>query len=86
MGNAREQEGEAGGGGDPYDLGRFLHAQEQDYEQALSEIRSGRKRSHWMWYLFPQLEGLAFSETSKRYSIKSVAEAFKTSLTGVRCS
>ena len=63
------------GAGDPHNLNRFVHAQEDDYEQALSEIRSGRKQSHWMWYIFPQFDGLGFSSTSKRYSIKSVAEA-----------
>src|SRR5256885_6018416 len=61
--------------GDPYDLGRFVRAQEDDYEQALAEIRSGRKRTHWMWYIFPQFDGLGFSSTSKRYSIKTVEEA-----------
>ena len=61
--------------GDPYDLARFVQAQEECYEQALSEITSGRKRSHWMWYIFPQFEGLGISNTSRRYSIKSVAEA-----------
>jgi uncharacterized protein (DUF1810 family) len=60
---------------DPYDLARFVQAQERDYEQALSEIRSGRKRSHWMWYVFPQLDGLGVSSTSRHYAIKSVAEA-----------
>jgi uncharacterized protein (DUF1810 family) len=60
---------------DPYDLNRFVQAQKTDYEQALSEIKSGRKCSHWMWYIFPQFEGLGFSATSKEYSIKSVAEA-----------
>lgn len=60
---------------DPYDLDRFVRAQEPDYEHALSEIKSGRKRSHWMWYIFPQFDGLAFSATSKHYAIKSVAEA-----------
>ncbi len=60
---------------DPYNLGRFLRAQEDDYERALSEIRSGRKCTHWMWYVFPQLDGLAFSSTSKHYAIKSLAEA-----------
>jgi uncharacterized protein (DUF1810 family) len=63
------------GTNDPYDLGRFLRAQEADYQQALLEIRSGRKRTHWMWYIFPQIDGLAFSSTSKHYSIKSVEEA-----------
>ena len=60
---------------DPYILSRFVQAQEGVYEQALTEIRSGRKRSHWMWFIFPQFEGLGFSETSRRYSIKSAAEA-----------
>lgn len=60
---------------DPYDLNRFLRAQEEDYEQALSEIRSGRKRTHWMWYIFPQIDGLALSPTSKHYAIKSIDEA-----------
>ena len=60
---------------DPYGLARFVDAQERTYEQALSEIRSGRKRSHWMWYVFPQFDGLGLSATSKRYAIKSVAEA-----------
>src|SRR3954466_4903436 len=61
--------------GDPHDLDRFVRAQEQHYEQALAEIRSGRKRSHWMWYIFPQWEGLGSSSMSRRYSIKSLAEA-----------
>jgi uncharacterized protein (DUF1810 family) len=61
--------------GDRYDLSRFVQAQEGDYERALAELRSGRKRTHWMWYIFPQLDGLAFSATSKRYAIKSVEEA-----------
>lgn len=60
---------------DPHDLKRFLKAQEEDYPIALSEIKSGRKRSHWMWYIFPQYEGLGFSTMSMRYSIKSVSEA-----------
>src|SRR3954471_2301881 len=63
------------GSGDPYDLSRFLQAQEDDYEQALSEIAGGRKRSHWIWYIFPQIDGLAFSSTSKFYAIKSIEEA-----------
>ena len=60
---------------DPYDLSRFVRAQEHNYEQALAEIRSGRKRSHWMWYVFPQFDGLGFSAMSRRYAIKSVEEA-----------
>jgi uncharacterized protein (DUF1810 family) len=61
--------------GDPHDLNRFVQVQEDDYEQALAEIRGGRKRSHWMWYVFPQIDGLGFSATSRRYAIKSLAEA-----------
>ncbi len=60
---------------DPYHLSRFARAQEDDYEQALAQIASGRKRTHWMWYIFPQIDGLAHSSTSKFYSIKSVEEA-----------
>lgn len=60
---------------DPYDLDRFVRAQEPDYGRALSEIRAGRKRSHWMWYVFPQFVGLGSSPTSQLYAIKSVAEA-----------
>jgi uncharacterized protein (DUF1810 family) len=65
----------SGSAGDPHDLTRFVQAQKHDYESALSEIRSGRKRSHWMWYIFPQFAGLGQSSTSRRYSIKSIAEA-----------
>jgi uncharacterized protein (DUF1810 family) len=60
---------------DPYDLDRFVRAQAPDYDRALSELRDGRKRSHWMWYIFPQIEGLGRSPMSVRYSIKSPAEA-----------
>ena len=60
---------------DPHDLTRFVQAQVGDYEQALSEVRNGQKRSHWMWYIFPQYDGLGFSSTSKRYAVKSIAEA-----------
>src|SRR5262249_23490215 len=61
--------------GDPFDLGRFVLAQERDYDRALSEIVGGRKRTHWMWYIFPQIDGLAYSSTSQRYAIKSLDEA-----------
>lgn len=57
------------------DLKRFMQAQEANYEIALSEIRRGRKQSHWMWYIFPQIAGLGFSETSKFYAIKDINEA-----------
>jgi uncharacterized protein (DUF1810 family) len=60
---------------DPFDLNRFVRAQDDNYDEALTEIVSGRKRTHWMWYIFPQLDGLAFSSTSKRYAIKSLDEA-----------
>ena len=60
---------------DPYDLDRFVRAQATDYDRALSELRDGEKRSHWMWYIFPQIEGLGTSPMSERYSIKSAAEA-----------
>jgi uncharacterized protein (DUF1810 family) len=60
---------------DPYNLSRFLRAQEDDHQQALSEIMSGRKRTHWMWYIFPQIDGLALSSTAKHYAIKSIEEA-----------
>lgn len=57
------------------DLSRFLTAQENTYKQALSEIESGKKISHWMWYIFPQYKGLGSSETSKFYSINDLGEA-----------
>ncbi|MBK1705763.1 DUF1810 domain-containing protein [Halochromatium glycolicum] len=60
---------------DPFELTRFVEAQAPQYTQALSEIRSGRKRSHWMWFIFPQLEGLGMSTTARRYAIRSLAEA-----------
>jgi uncharacterized protein (DUF1810 family) len=58
-----------------YHLSRFLEAQEQDYQIALSEIKTGRKCSHWMWYIFPQLKQLGFSSTSKYYGIENIEEA-----------
>jgi len=60
---------------DPFQLERFIQAQTEDYARALDEIRSGRKRSHWMWYVFPQFAGLGSSPTSQRFAIESVAEA-----------
>ena len=57
------------------DLSRFIMAQETDYERALSEIRSGHKRSHWIWYIFPQIAGLGFSSTAQYYAIKDREEA-----------
>ena len=61
----------------PHDLTRFKKAQERDYETALAEIRAGEKQSHWMWYIFPQLEGLGFSEISQYYGIKGIEEALE---------
>ena len=60
---------------DPYDLNRFISAQEGVYDRALDELRGGLKRSHWMWYIFPQIEGLGSSPTTRLYSIKSLEEA-----------
>ena len=57
------------------DLSRFLKAQDYDYDNALREIRSGRKRSHWMWYIFPQIQGLGFSSTAQYYAIRNLEEA-----------
>jgi uncharacterized protein (DUF1810 family) len=60
---------------DPHDLARFVAAQDGVYDAALAEIRAGRKRTHWMWFIFPQIEGLGFSATSQFYAIKSADEA-----------
>ena len=57
------------------DLDKFVSAQARDYETALAEIRSGRKRSHWMWYIFPQLQGLGFSPTAHYYGIRDLEQA-----------
>ena len=57
------------------ELERFVAAQDGVYEAALAEIRAGRKRSHWMWFVFPQIDGLGFSATSKHFAIRSRAEA-----------
>jgi uncharacterized protein (DUF1810 family) len=62
-------------GGDPFDLNRFVTAQATVYDRVLDELKSGRKRSHWMWYVFPQIDGLGHSSTTKHYSIKSIEEA-----------
>jgi uncharacterized protein (DUF1810 family) len=60
---------------DPFDLRRFVEAQSGDYVRALAELRAGEKRSHWMWYVFPQYEGLGHSPTARRYAIRGLAEA-----------
>ena len=60
---------------DPYNLNRFLTAQEPVIETVLAELKNGRKQSHWMWFIFPQIDGLGFSSTTKYYAIKSLDEA-----------
>ena len=62
-------------GNDPLNLIRFVRAQQDVYAEALKELRSGRKRSHWMWFIFPQIAGLGYSETSRFYALKNRAEA-----------
>jgi uncharacterized protein (DUF1810 family) len=62
-------------GNDPFQLNRFINAQEQVYDNVLEELRGGQKQSHWMWYIFPQIDGLAHSTMSKYYAIKSIEEA-----------
>ena len=59
----------------PFNLNRFISAQEEVYDRVVKELKNGSKRSHWMWYIFPQLDGLAQSTTSKYYAIKSREEA-----------
>jgi uncharacterized protein (DUF1810 family) len=65
----------AAGADDRFDLNRFVQAQEEVYPRALAEIKRGRKRSHWMWFIFPQIDGLGYSSTAKFYAIKSQDEA-----------
>jgi uncharacterized protein (DUF1810 family) len=60
---------------DPYGLNRFVQAQESVYAQAIAELAAGHKRSHWMWFVFPQIDGLGRSPTARHYAIKSLAEA-----------
>jgi uncharacterized protein (DUF1810 family) len=60
---------------DPFNLERFISAQKSDYETALGELKRGKKLTHWMWYIFPQVVGLGHSATSKHYAIRSKAEA-----------
>lgn len=58
-----------------YNLERFLTAQEDSFQDAFAEVKSGKKRNHWMWYIFPQIIGLGFSEISKYYALKDLQEA-----------
>jgi uncharacterized protein (DUF1810 family) len=60
---------------DTFDLGRFVSAQDGVYDSALAELRGGRKRTHWMWFVFPQIAGLGSSAVSARFAIRSAAEA-----------
>lgn len=60
---------------DPYDLARFVDAQTPAYERACEELRAGAKRGHWMWFVFPQIEGLGHSETARRFAISCRDEA-----------
>lgn len=60
---------------DPFDLNRFVTAQEGLFDRVLAELRSGQKRTHWMWFIFPQIVGLGYSPTAHYYAIKSRVEA-----------
>jgi uncharacterized protein (DUF1810 family) len=60
---------------DPFNLKRFVEAQSAEYEDALAELRAGQKRSHWIWFIFPQMKGLGRSSASEYYGIASLAEA-----------
>lgn len=60
---------------DPFRLQRFIDAQRSVYDTALAELRAGRKRSHWMWFVFPQLRGLGHSDMARHYGITSLDEA-----------
>ncbi len=72
---------------DPYNLARFVRAQSSDYEKVIGELSVGRKRSHWIWYIFPQVQGLGRSSMAMEYAIGSREEAiayFKHELLGPR--
>jgi uncharacterized protein (DUF1810 family) len=71
MPNTRETHDPA----DPFNLRRFISAQEPVYSAVLDELGRGQKRTHWMWFIFPQVDGLGFSATSRFYAIKTKAEA-----------
>jgi uncharacterized protein (DUF1810 family) len=60
---------------DPYDLQRFADAQNPVYDKVCSELRDGRKKSHWMWFVFPQIEGLGSSQMARKFAVSSLAEA-----------
>ena len=71
MTDAVDQDGNA----DPYDLQRFLDAQDSTIEQVRSELAAGQKRTHWMWFIFPQVRGLGHSPMAQRFAIKNLQEA-----------
>lgn len=74
---------------DPFNLNRFTKAQEGVYDRAMAELNAGYKRTHWMWFIFPQIDGLGHSSISRRYAIKSIEEArayLKHPLLGARLS
>lgn len=58
-----------------HNLERFISAQKSVYQTALNELKAGKKQSHWMWYIFPQIQGLGYTEISKRYAIQDLEEA-----------
>ncbi|HEY1491383.1 MAG TPA: DUF1810 domain-containing protein [Steroidobacteraceae bacterium] len=60
---------------DPFDLQRFVNAQQPVFAQVIAELSAGQKRSHWMWYVFPQLKGLGASSIARTYGVSSLAEA-----------
>jgi uncharacterized protein (DUF1810 family) len=62
-------------GFDPFNLSRFVFAQEDQYDRAHSELKRGRKQTHWMWFIFPQLDGLGHSAMARRYAIRGLEEA-----------
>jgi uncharacterized protein (DUF1810 family) len=62
---------------DPFGLSRFINAQDDVYNDVLTELKSGLKRTHWMWFIFPQIDGLGHSPTTEYYAIKSIEEARK---------
>lgn len=73
MAPARSQSSDS----DPFNLSRFLEAQQDSYDSAETELAAGRKRSHWMWFVFPQIDGLGTSPTAKYYAMSGAAEASK---------
>jgi uncharacterized protein (DUF1810 family) len=66
---------QAAGVSDPFDLRRFVDAQAHTYDQALAELRAGEKRTHWMWFVFPQIAGLGHSGMAQRFAISGLEEA-----------